>query len=132
MHPKHFIDKLDDAKIVEAIKRAEQSTSGEIRVSVSHRNHVDALSAAQKRFFAFGMDRSPQRNAVLIFFAPRAHTFAIWGDLGVHEKCGDNFWQEATAQISRQLKAGQLTLAVEEAVRDVSEVLARHFPRPRR
>ena len=129
MHPKHFIGKLDETKIVEAINRAEQATSGEIRVSVSHRNHMDVLSAARERFLAFGMERSLQRNAVLIYFAPRAHSFAIWGDIGVHEKCGDCFWQEAAARISGHLKAGQLTQAVEEAVRDVGGALALHFPR---
>ena len=129
MHPKHFIDKLDDTKIVAAIARAEETTSGVIRVAISHRHRVDALAAAQKRFVKLGMDRTPQRNAVLIYFAPKAHTFAIWGDVAVHEKCGDVFWQGIAAKIAPQLKAGQFTEAIEEAVREIGVVLAQHFPR---
>jgi uncharacterized membrane protein len=130
MHPKHFIEKLDDAKIVAAIARAEAATSGEIRVAVSQRHRVDALAAAQKRFLKLRMDRTPQRNAVLIYFAPRAHTFAIWGDIAVHEKCGDAFWQGIAAKIAPRLKAGQFTEAIEEAVREIGELLAQHFPHP--
>ena len=129
MHPKEFINKLDEAKIQAAIVRAEGATSGEIRVAVSHRHRVDALAAAQKRFLKLRMDRTPQRNAVLIYFAPRSRTFAIWGDLAVHEKCGDQFWQGIAAKISPQLQAGQFTAAIVEAVREIGEVLARHFPR---
>jgi uncharacterized membrane protein len=129
MHPKHFIEKLDDAKIIAAIARAEAATSGEIRVAVSHRHRVDALAAAQKRFLKLRMDRTPLRNAVLIYFAPRAHTFAIWGDIAVHEKCGDAFWQGIAAKLTPQLKAGQFTEAIEEAVRDIGVLLAQYFPR---
>jgi uncharacterized membrane protein len=75
------------------------------------------------------MDRTPQRNAVLIYFAPRAHTFAIWGDVAVHEKCGDAFWQRIAANIAPQLKAGQFTEAIEEAVREIGALLTQHFPR---
>lgn len=131
MHHKEFIAQLDEAKILAAIARAEQSTSGEIRVAVSHKHRVDALAAAQKRFVKLGMHQTPHRNAVLIYFAPKAHTFAIWGDVAVHEKCGDDFWKGIAAKIAPQLKAGQFTEAIEEAVCEIGEVLAKHFPRGR-
>ncbi len=129
MHHQEFIGRLDDATILAAIARAEQTTSGEIRVCISHKHRADALAAAQKRFLKLGMHHTPLRNAVLIYFAPKAHTFAIWGDTAVHEKCGDAFWQGIAAKITPQLKAGQFTEAIAEAVREIGEVLALHFPR---
>lgn len=129
MHPKIFIDQLDETKIAAAIDRAERASAGEIRVCVSHRHRVDALAAAQKRFEQLGMDRTPQRNAVLIYFAPRAQTFALWGDTGVHEKCSREFWLALASRISPRLQAGQFSQAVEETVHDVGEMLGRHFPR---
>jgi len=129
MHPKNFVEKLDETKITAAIARVERATSGEIRVCVSHRLRVDALAAAQKRFLQLGMTRTPQRNAVLIYFAPRAQTVALWGDVGVHAKCNDEFWQALAAKISPRLKAGQFTEAIEETMHEVGEMLARHFPR---
>jgi uncharacterized membrane protein len=129
MHHKEFIGQLDDATILAAIARAEAATSGEIRVCVSHKHRADALAAAQKRFLKLGMNRTPERNAVLIYFAPLARTFAIWGDTAVHEKCGDAFWQGIAAKITPALKAGQFTEAIAEAVREIGEILAQHFPR---
>ncbi|MDB6034073.1 MAG: hypothetical protein JWM16_4411, partial [Verrucomicrobiales bacterium] len=69
------------------------------------------------------------RNAVLIYFAPASRQFAIWGDTGVHEKCGDTFWKEIVAGMRPFLKEERYTEAVELAVKEVGEVLARHFPR---
>jgi putative membrane protein len=47
----------------------------------------------------------------------------------VHEKCGDAFWQGIAAKLAPQFKAGKFTEAIEEAVREVGELLAQHFPR---
>jgi len=128
MHPKKFIDKIDETKIVAAISRAEQATSGEIRVCVSHRCPVDALAAAKERFLQLGMVHTQHRNAVLLYFIPRANTFAIWGDIGVHEKCTHEFWQTIAANLSPLLKADRFAEAVEESVLSVGQMLARHFP----
>jgi uncharacterized membrane protein len=129
MHPKHFIDRLDDDKVVAAIANAEQSTSGEIRVFIAHRHKADTLSAAQTCFLKLGMDRTRHRNAVLVYFAPHEQQFAIYGDAAMHKQCGDQFWQDITAQIAPLLKAHQFTEAVVLAVRRIGEALSRHFPR---
>jgi uncharacterized membrane protein len=129
MKPKEFINHLGDDKIVAAIAEAERKTSGEIRVYVSHRHREDALAAAKARFAKLGMARTRHRNAVLIYFAPLTRKFALWGDVEVHKKCGEEFWREIAAQMAAALKNGRFTEAVVIAVQRVGEVLARHFPR---
>jgi uncharacterized membrane protein len=128
MHHKDFLKQLDEEKIVAAIAEAETRTSGEIRVYVSHRKIDDALARAQKRFVKLGMTKTAARNAVLIYFAPRVRQFAIIGDTGVHEKCGDIFWTEVTAQLSADLKSGPATEALIAAIRKIGGLLAAHFP----
>jgi uncharacterized membrane protein len=128
MHHKEFIRQLDEEKIVAAIAEAETRTSGEIRVYVSHRKIDDALARAQRRFVKLGMTKTAERNAVLIYFAPRVRQFAIIGDTGVHEKCGDIFWTEVTAQLSADLKSGPATEALVAAIRKIGDLLAAHFP----
>ena len=128
MKPRELIEKLDDALIVEAIAAAERKTSGEIRVCVSHRRRDDALAAAQRRFQQLGMERTRQRNAVLIFFVPRTRQFAVWGDIGVHARCGDDFWRGIVGEMTPLLKEGRFTDAVVLAVRRMGELLASHFP----
>jgi uncharacterized membrane protein len=128
MKVKEFISRLDEAQIVAAIVKAEQATSGEIRVYISHRAHADALAFAQKRFRQLGMTQTRQRNAVLIYLAPRTRQFAIVGDSGIHEKCGDAFWQEVSAQLGAALRQGNYTAALIQTVRQVGDLLAAHFP----
>jgi uncharacterized membrane protein len=128
MRPKQFIEKLDEAQIVAAIAKAERKTSGEIRVCVSHRKREDVLAAAQRRFRKLGMARTRHRNAVLIYFAPLAHKFAIWGDVGVDEKCGQAFWNQLASAMGDLLKQGQFTEAVVATVKQVGDALAKAFP----
>ena len=128
MKVKEFVSQLDEARIVAAIAAAEQTTSGELRVYISHRAHADALAFAQKRFRQLGMTQTRQRNAVLIYLAPRSRQFAIVGDSGVHEKCGDAFWQEVSARLSTALKQGDYTAALIQTVQQVGALLATHFP----
>lgn len=128
MKPGELIKKLDDVRIVAGIAAAERTTSGEIRVCISRRRHDDPLDAARRRFLKLRMDRTRHRNAVLIFFAPVTQQFALWGDTGAQEKCGDDFWIRIAAHMRPLLQAGRYTEAVEFAVRKVGEVMARHFP----
>jgi uncharacterized membrane protein len=131
MKPHEFIAQLDEARLVAAIQGAECKSSGEIRVYVSHQRRENVLDAARRRFHKLGMTRTRERNAVLVYFAPLSHQFAIWGDQGVHEKCGDEFWREIVSGMTPLLKAGQFTEAIVRAIERTGDVLARHFPRER-
>lgn len=128
MHPTDFLRTLEDAKIVTAIAAAEQRTSGQIRVWVSRKPVTDALDAARRRFKKLRMARTKGRNGVLLYFAPRNRLFAIVGDTGVHEKCGDEFWQKVTAQLTHDIREMPMTDAMVNAVRTVGDLLAAHFP----
>jgi uncharacterized membrane protein len=129
MKPKEFIDRLDEVRISGAIAEAERKTSGEIRVYVSHRKRTDPLAFAEKRFRQLGMTHTRHRNAVLIYLVPLTRQFAIVGDQGVHEKCGNAFWREVTAGMSELLKQERFTDAILDAIQKVGDVLARTFPR---
>ncbi len=128
MHPKDFISKLDEEKVVAAIAEAEKKTSGEIRVYVSSKQRDDALTAAQQRFEKLGMTKTRERNGVLIYFVPLTQKFAIVGDSGIHAKCGDGFWKEITDEMSSLLKQEQFTDAVVKAVGKTGDALAKYFP----
>ena len=128
MHPREFLKQLDDGQIVAAIARAERATSGEIRVYISHRKRKDALAAAQMRFDKLGMRNTKHRNAVLIYMIPRTRSFAIVGDSGVHEKCGDLFWKEAAGELGVNLRSRTMTEALVRVVEKAGSLLARHFP----
>jgi uncharacterized membrane protein len=128
MKTKEFISKLDEEKVVAAIAAAEKKTSGEIRVYISSKKRDDAMGAAQTRFEKLGMTKTKRRNGVLIYFVPLTRKFAIVGDAGIHEKCGQPFWEEVRDAMAAFLKKEQFTEAVLTAVGKVGELLAKHFP----
>lgn len=128
MKPHQFLQAIDHERVVLAIAEAEKRTSAEIRVYVSHRSRVDALAFARRRFHKLKMDCTPQRNAVMIFMAPRTHKFAVVGDVAVHAKCGDDFCRDVVAAMEPLLKHGDFTEALMTGVTKVGDVLAEHFP----
>lgn len=128
MKTKAFLNQLNHEKIVAAIHDAEQKTSGEIRVYISHRKRQNITEAAAIRFKKLGMEKTAQRNAVLIYLVPRTRKFAILGDAGIHEKCGENFWQENVELMTGYLKNGDPLTAITAAIEKIGSSLATHFP----
>jgi len=98
-------------------------------VFVSNEVIDDVMTAAQAQFEKLGMANTKNRNGVLLFFAPKTQRFSVIGDQGIHEKCGQPFWDDIRALMSERLKAGQYTEAVVAAVERIGDLLAKHFPR---
>ncbi len=128
MKPKEFLSQLDRDQIVAAIREAEKKTSGEIRVFVSRHEPKDVVAEAQRHFIRLGMEKTQDHNGVLIFVAPRAHRFAVIGDQGVHEKCGDAFWSTLAGEMSGHFREGRFMEGIVLAIRRAGALLAEHFP----
>ena len=129
MSTKDFLTKLRHDDIVTAIREAEQKTSGEIRVFISHRKDVqDPLARATKRFEKLGMTKTRHRNGVLIYVAPHTRKFAVVGDTAVHRKCGEVFWSELAAEMTDHFKQSHFSRGIIHAVRKAGDLLAQHFP----
>ncbi|HEY4284231.1 MAG TPA: TPM domain-containing protein [Chthoniobacterales bacterium] len=130
MRTKEFISRLDHDRIVEAIKKAEAKTSGEIRVYIQRgKLSDDPLVVAQQRFQRLEMHNTRERNGVLIFIAPRTHQFAVVGDEAIHQKCGEILWQSVVGKMRDHFRGERFSDAIVDAVHDVGAVLAEHFPR---
>jgi uncharacterized membrane protein len=130
MRTKEFLSKVEHDQIVHAIREGESKTSGEIRVYVQRgKLKADPLIITQKKFQQLKMDRTRERNAVLIFVAPRAHQFAVVGDKAIHEKCGDEFWQRIVEGMRAHFQNGKFSRALIEAINEIGKLLAAHFPK---
>ena len=130
MRTREFLSKLEHHQIVSAIREAESRTSGEIRVFIQRgKLSADSLEIAQKKFQRLGMHKTRERNAVLIFVAPRAHKFAVVGDKAIHEKCGEQFWRHVVSRMRMHFQSEKFSRAIAEAVQEIGKVLATHFPR---
>lgn len=129
---KSLLDAGDHEKIIRAISDAEAKSSGQIRVHLHHRAVKDPIDAGRKVFEKLGMTATAEKNGVLIFVAPRSHNFAILGDSGIHEKCGDDFWRDAAAAMSEHFRKGDFAGGIVATVDKAGDALAAHFPRGER
>jgi uncharacterized membrane protein len=130
MRTKEFLSKLEHDQIGRAIRDAESKTSGEVRVFIQRgKLDGDPLAAATKKFHKLGLHKTPERNAVLIFVAPRAHKFAVVGDKAIHEKCGEQFWQLLVEGMGEHFRNEKFSHALIEAIEEAGKALASHFPK---
>lgn len=124
-----FVDALDDARIVAAIRDAESRTRGEIRVHVAEDPVEDARAEGAAAFEALGMTATAARNGVLLFVAPASRRFAVLGDVAIHERCGEAFWTAVADVMAAEFRAGRFTEGIVAGIAAVGSELARHFPR---
>ncbi len=130
MRPRDFLHRLNHQRIIDAIKAAEAKTSGEIRIFIDRTDvQADPVSCAEKKFLDLGMHKTAERNAILIFVAPRPQKFAVIGDEGVHKQCGPEFWQQMVADMRLHFQQEEFTNAIVLAIERAGELLARYFPR---
>jgi uncharacterized membrane protein len=129
MRTKEFLTRLDHDRIVASIRNAEAKTSGQIRVYIKRGEfNGDPLLEAQSQFQRLKMEKTSERNGVLIFVMPRAQKFAVIGDEGIHQKCGNEFWDRVVASMRAHFKSANFTEALVEAIEEAGKALALHFP----
>jgi uncharacterized membrane protein len=126
---KEFFTEEEKQRLVAAIKQAEQNTSGEIRVFIESKcRFMDALDRAKEIFFRLEMDETEERNATLIYVAIKDKQAAIFGDQGIHQKVGDQYWQTEVLKMLQRFKHEQLAEGISLAVTDLGQALQHYFP----
>lgn len=124
-----FLTPEESASIVQAIKESERMTSGELRVFVeSHCRFVDPVDRAAEVFFNLKMDKTEDRNGVLVYIAVKDHQLAIFGDEGIHKKVGPEFWIEEVRRMTASFSKSSYAEGLRQCVIDIGEALHKHFP----
>lgn len=115
--------------IVKAIRQAEEQTSGEVRVFIESRcRYMDALDRASELFFSLKMDKTVQRNAVLVYVALKDHQLAIFGDEGIHQLVGAGYWQQRVEEMIASFNKEDYAEGIGSCVIQIGQALQQHFP----
>jgi uncharacterized membrane protein len=126
---KSILSAEDNKRIVEAIKSCEQLTSGEIRIYMESKNPlVSTLERATEIFTNLQMHTTKQRNAVLLYVAVKDREVALFGDEGIHQQVGTDFWNNQIAQMISHFKENNLTDGIVKCIAEVGSVLVEKFP----
>ena len=119
----------DEAAVLAAIAEAERRTSGEVRVHVVARGSGDPLADARRWFGRLGMERTRERNGVLLYVAALDRSFAIAGDRGIHERVGEPFWAALRDEIQSRFRQGLFRDGLVRAISRIGDELAGAFPK---
>ena len=126
---KPFFNETEIRQITDAVKEAEVRTSGEVRVFVeSHCKFMDAIDRAVEIFFQLKMDKTADRNAVLVYIATKDRQLAVFGDQGIHQRVGTEFWQREVGVMVKRFNKDDYATGISEVIRHIGESLHKHFP----
>jgi uncharacterized membrane protein len=128
MRPIPILSSEQQFRIVDAIVRAEESTSGEIRVHVEPRCKIDPVARAVKVFERLEMHDTAARNGVIIYLAYETRKCAIIGDVAINEVIPEGFWDGILADMKAAFAAGNFTEGIIAAVDAVGKALSEFFP----
>ena len=126
---KEFFTDEDKQLIVEAVQNAERRTSGEIRVFVEHRcRYVNAIDRAIEIFENLQMHKTQLRNAVLVYVAIKDRQLAVFGDEGIHNKVGNEYWANEVVKMIHAFNRENIAQGIAQCVKNIGEALCTHFP----
>lgn len=116
-------------QIVDAVQNAERMTSGEVRVFVENRcSYMDAIDRAKEIFSELRMNETHDRNAVLVYVALKDKQLAIFGDEGIHNKLGNEYWNTEVKKMIDNFNKENYADGIKQVVEDIGEALTRLFP----
>ena len=126
---KDFFSAEEQQLIIEAIRNAERRTSGEVRVFVESKcSYMDAIDRAAELFLNLEMQKTNDRNAVLVYVAMKDRQLAVFGDEGIHQKVGNEFWNNEVQKMITNFNRENYAAGISEIVSDIGEALTKNFP----
>lgn len=123
-----FFSETEKGRIVDAIRRAELNTSGEVQVHIERKCKGDVLDRAALVFGNLNMHQTLQRNGVLFYLAVEDHKFAILGDEGINSCVPDDFWDQIKDHMQLLFRAGKFAQGLEEGILKAGAALQTYFP----
>jgi uncharacterized membrane protein len=123
-------------RIEQAIKAGEATHSGQVRFVVEGALDGAPLfrnqSARERAIDIFSQLRiwdTEHNNGVLIYLLLADRDIEIVADRGINAKVGTEGWEKICAILEKELRAGLFEYGVIKGIREVSRVLAQHFPK---
>ena len=126
--PSTSFSEADRHRIMDAVKKAEQQTTGEIRICIEDACPLDVLDRSAFIFKKLDIHRTRERNGVLIYLSLKDHKYAIIGDAGIHHHVRQSFWDQVGSEMVVLFREGKLADGIIHAVSRAGEKLSGFFP----
>lgn len=124
----NFLTEQQMASLVEAIRTAEDHSTGEIRVHIDSNTESNNAEVAFEVFNTLCKDQTAEKNAVLYHVNFEQRYLTIIGDEGIHDKVHQIFWDNMHDYITSEFARGNYAGALQNAILETGLELKRHFP----
>lgn len=123
-----FLTQKEESAVVEAIRKAEKNTSGEIRVHIEKTTSKAPFDRALEVFHLLKMDETELKNGVLIYLAVTDRKFVICGDKGINDLVPTDFWHTTKTAMASHFKSGNFKQGLVDGIAKAGEQLQKYFP----
>ncbi len=124
-----FFGEDEQQLIIDAIKEAENQTSGEIKVHIEKKCATDdVMERAKEVFGLLQLHQTNEHNGVLFYLAYEDRKFAILGDKGIYEKVSLNFWDSTRELLRLHFSSNQFTEGLCAGIKEAGLQLKTYFP----
>ncbi len=123
-----LLSEAERERVLQAIHKAEERTSGEVRVHLDDTITDNVLDHAAFVFEELGMFRTRDRNGVLIYVSLADRQAAVIGDAGINARVPEGFWDDVLALLREDFSHGRFADGLCKAIGQVGEKLHTLFP----
>lgn len=119
----------DDAAIVDAIRRAERGSRGEVRLHLERRcRRAVPMERARELFASLGMHATQDATGVLLYVSLSPRVACVYAGEGVHGAAEPGFWEDVVGRVARGFAEGRAAAGLIEAIDEIGELLRRVVP----
>lgn len=123
-----FLTAKQEEKIVEAIRIAEENTSGEIRVHIEEKSEKPPIERAKEVFDTLEMYKTEARNGVLFYINVTGNQFAIIGDEGIDKVVPVDFWESTKDIVLKNFAQKKYKKGLVKGIKKAGRQLKNYFP----
>jgi len=115
-------------KLQNKIALLETFTSAEIKIVFCKSAWFGIVSKAKKVFQKLNMDKTSNRNAVLILIVEKDKELLIYGDQGINTHLNESYWSDIRDDMIDLFKSGQYYTGLSIGVEKIAQSLIQYFP----
>ena len=123
-----FLTTNEENEVIEAIRKAEKNTSGEIRVHIENKCPYNIEKRVIDVFHFLKMDNTKLQNGVLFYISISDRCFSIYGDKGINNVVPDNFWESTKNLVTSHFQKGSFKQGLVEGILKAGKVMEEFFP----
>jgi len=123
-----LLNETEKRKLEAKIGALENLTSAEFKIVISNRAWMGSKRKAARLFKKYGLEKTPDRNAVLLLVLKNDRELVLFGDEGIYQKSSTHHWPAVRNAIVEEFKKDEYYVGLSIGIEMIAENLVHHFP----